>query len=183
MRSLRLRQTMALFVLVGAVTSCSRGPAPPAPTEDLTATVVGVIDAATTAPPFVLRGRARFAPPPGASVERVKNWPGTATSEPDEPTSGLLLLGGQRTDGSWWYELAGFGDGPNQDGCWLIYGGSFDVGDAVVLSSGLRLPKAPSFEIRAEGHDDVDWFPGHQDDAICVDEQGRAVYFQAFIGK
>lgn len=183
MSSPRVRCTIALFLLGGALGACSRGPAPPSPTQDLTATVVGVIERTADGFPAQLRGGTQFAPAPGASVERIKNWPGADTAELPGLTSGLLLLGGERADGSWWYELAGFGDGPNEDGCWLIYGGSFDDGQTVRLSSGLRLPKAPSFEILDEGHDDVEWFPGHQDDAICVDEQGRAAYFDAFIGR
>lgn len=110
--------------------------------------MVGVVTSATGTLPVTFRGGGGLAPPPGATVERIKNWPGSEAAEPEGPSSGLLLLGGQRADGSWWYELAGYGDGPNQDGCWLIYGGSFDEGDSVRLSSGLRLPKAPGFEIR-----------------------------------
>jgi hypothetical protein len=140
-----------------------------------------VIDQAASAPPVDLRGGTQFAPPAGAAVARIKNWPADDLSEPDGLTTGLLLLGGERPDGSWWYELAGFGDGPNADGCWLIYGGSFDEGETVRLSSGLRLTKAPGFDIRPDGYDDVEWFPGHTYDAICVDELGRAAYFQAFI--
>ena len=181
MKSVRFRQAMAFLVLGSALAACSRGPAPPPPTEDLTATVVGVINDAAPGLPVDLQGGTQFSPQPGVAVERIKNWPGG--DEPEGLAEGLLLLGGQRPDGSWWYELAGFGEGPNDDGCWSIYGGSFDEGETVRLSSGLRLPKAPSFEILDEGHDDVDWFPGHQDDSICVDEHGRAVYFGAFIGR
>lgn len=129
---------------------------------------------------MILHNDVRFEPPAGATVRRITNWPGT--NEPDESASNLLFLAGPVGDGSWWYELAGY-SGPNEDGCWAIWGGSFDEGDSVRLSSGLRLPKAPTFEIRHQGHPDVDWFPGHQDDQICVDEQGRALYFTAFIGR
>jgi hypothetical protein len=51
------------------------------------------------------------------------------------------------------------------------------------LSSGLRLEKAPGFDVRDRGYRDVQWFPGHQDDGICVDSKGRAVYFDAFVGR
>jgi hypothetical protein len=113
---------------------------------------------------------------------RLRNWPAHPATEAEGLLPGVLLLGGERPDGTWWYELAGF-RGPEGDGCWPIFGGSFDEGGTVRLSSGLRLPKAPDFVIRTYGHDDVEWFPGHQDDSICVDEQGRAVYFDAWIGR
>ncbi len=169
-----------VFLIATTVLACSRGPNPPAPAEDLTPTIVGVITGSSGLP-VGLRGGKTFDPPPGSVVGRIKNWPAGDIYEPDGLPIGGLLLGGERADGSWWYELAGF-YGPTNDGCWSIFGGSFDEGDSVRLSSGLRLPKAPEFAIRTHGHDDVDWFPGHQDDSICVDEQGRAVYFDAFIG-
>lgn len=171
-----------VFVLVTSLSACSRGPTPPSPTEDLTPTTVGVIETSTSALPVTLRGGGTFAPPVGSRVDRLDNWPTNDVSEAEGLIADVLLLGGRRADGSWWYELAGF-TGANEDGCWSIYGGSFDEGDSVRLSSGLRLPKAAGFEIRAHSHDDVQWFPGHQDDGICVDESGRAVYFDAFIGR
>lgn len=173
---------VAVFVLLTALSACSRGPTPPSPTEDLTPTIVGVIDATVSALPVTLRGGETFAPPAGARVDRLDNWPADDVGEAEGLIADVLLLGGERPDGSWWYELAGFA-GPNEDGCWSIYGGSFDEGDSVRFSSGLRLPKADGFEIRTYGHDDAQWFPGHQDDSICVDDEGRAVYFDAFIGR
>jgi hypothetical protein len=182
----RIRLVSLLSVAV-ALAACSRGPAPPAPTEDLTPTFIGVIAKQVATPPVLLRGDRTFPPSPGASVERIRNWPDLdAPADPfaDFPRLDpeVLLLAGQRSDGVWWYELA---DGANQDGCHMIYGGSFDEGDTVRLSSGLRLPKAPGFNVRGGGRvlDDVDSFPGHGGDGICVDEQGRAIYFNRFIGQ
>jgi hypothetical protein len=174
------RLAVVLFLAL-TVAACSRGPNPPSPTEELIPSTVGVIVSAAVAPPISLRDGRKFAPPPGSTVERIKNWPAWDTYEAEGIFPDLLLLGGQRPDGSWWYQLAG-SDGPNDEGCWRIGGGSFEEGDRIRLSSGLVLPKAPGFEIRADGHEDSQWFPGHQDDSICVDEQGRAVYFDAFIG-
>ncbi len=174
---------IAALALALAVSGCSRGPNPPSPTEDLTPTVVGVIAADATANlPVPLTNNTMFAPPASAVVQRIKNWPGGPANEVEGFEPDTLLLGGSRPDGSWWYELAGFGVGDEH--CWRIAGGSFDEGGSVWLSSGLRLPKAPGFRIETHGHDgdNVQWFPGHQDDGICVDAQGRAVYFEAFIG-
>lgn len=174
---------VAFAVLALAISGCSRGPNPPAPTEDLTPTVVGVIGAITSTDlPVPLTNNTSFAPPAGAVVQRIKNWPANPANEVDGFQPDALLLGGSRPDGTWWYEIAGFG--ASEEGCWRIAGGSFDEGDSVRLSSGLRLPKAPEFRIETHGHDrdNVQWFPGHQDDGICVDAKGRAVYFDAFIG-
>jgi hypothetical protein len=56
----------------------------------------------------------------------------------------------------------------------------------VRFTSGLRLPKVAGFNVRGGMNDRVleedMGFPGHQDDNICIDEQGRAVYFIRFIG-
>lgn len=142
--------------------------------------MIGPVSSINIRLPMILLNDVRFEPPAGAAVRRITNWP--ATNEPDENASNLLLLAGASSDGSWGYELAGY-SGPNEDGCWGIYGGSFDDGDSVRLSSGLRLPKAPTFSIHDGGHSDVEWFPGHEGDQICVDEQGRAMYFIAFIGR
>jgi hypothetical protein len=182
MTSHRARQIARVTALVVLIAGCSRGPTPPSPTEDLVPTQVGVIASTNEMLPVRFSGGGEFAPPPGATVERVRNWPATdsspAATDPDRLSAGTLLLGGQRPDGSWWYQLADF---VSNDGCRRIYGGSFDDGDSVRLSSGLRLPKAPGFEIRAHGRS-TDVFPGHQDDVICIDDQGRAVYFELFIG-
>jgi len=181
---LAMAVTLAI-VLAG----CSRGPSPPAPTEDLTPTVIGVIGEQAGTLPVSLVGGSTFPPSSSASVVRIRNWPNLdAPQDPSEDLvrldPGVLLLAGQRADGSWWYELAGEG-GSVDEGCWTIRGGSFDEGDSVRLSSGLRLPKAPGFRIETHGHDsdNVQWFPGHGGDGICIDEQGRAVYFDAFIGR
>ena len=181
----RTRMAMAATLAI-AIAGCSRGPSPPAPTEDLTPTVIGVIAEQTATLPVRLVGDKTFPPSSSASVVRIRNWPDL--DAPKDPFAdlvrldpGVLLLAGQRADESWWYVLA---DTPNQDGCHSIRGVSFDEGDSVRLSSGLRLPKAPGFRIETHGHDSdsIHWFPGHGDDSICVDEQGRAVYFDAFIG-
>ena len=173
----------AIAVTLVVVAACSRGPEPPAPTEELVPTIVGVVEEAAEAPPVALRGGVTFAPPPGAPVERVRNWPERITDEPEGIYPNLLLLGGQRADGSWWYELAGFVESEIPE-CWTIVGGSFDRGNAVQLSSGLVLPKAAGFETRPDyPTDKKDWFPGHQDDSICVDDQGRAVRFDVLVGR
>jgi hypothetical protein len=181
---IRSRPCLITFAFLAlAVGGCSRGPNPPAPTENLTPTVVGVIGDITRADlPVQLTNNTTFAPPAGAVVQRIKNWPANPANEVDGFQPDVLLLGGSRPDGSWWYEIAGF-PGPNEQGCWRIAGGSFDEGDSVRLSSGLRLPKAPGFRIQPQGYDSVQWFPGHEADGICVDALGRALYFDAFIAR
>ena len=178
-RAWQIARFCTLALLIAA---CSRGPTPPSPTEDLVPTHVGVIASTDETMPVRFSGGGEFAPPPGATVDRIRNWPSTdsnpGANDPDRLMAGTLLLGGQRSDGSWWYELADFA---GDDGCHRILGGSFDDGESVRLSSGLRLPKAPGFEIRAHGRS-TQVFPGHQDDIICVDDQGRAVFFELFIG-
>jgi hypothetical protein len=178
----RARQVGGVIALVVLIAGCSRGPTPPSPTEDLVPTQVGVIASTNEMLPVTFAGGGEFAPPPGSTVDRIQNWPSTASTptakDPDRLMAGTLLLGGHRSDGTWWYELVDFA---SDDGCHRITGGSFDDGDSVRLSSGLRLPKAPGFEIRSYGRS-TDVFPGHQDDVICIDDQGRAVYFELFIG-
>ncbi len=164
-------------VLVGA--GCSRGPAAPTPSEDLRPTTVGVVVSTTWALPVTLDD-GRVFPPGSSSVRRIKNWPAGDVREPDEIRDGSLLLAGRDADG-WWFEIAG-GFGPDPDDCWPIYGGSFDEGATIRFSSGLRVPKAAGFEIRDSGYHDVQAFPAHQDDYVCVDKLGRAVFFQLFIG-
>lgn len=140
-------------------------------------TIIGMIATDATRPPITLEGGRQFPPQPGVSAQRLDNWGDTYT--PESPYAGFLLLGGQRADGSWWYQVAGYEgpESPAEDGCWPIGGGSFDEGTSVRLSDGLRLPKAPGFYI----HSWVDLsaseaFPGREDDYICVDLEGRATY-------
>jgi hypothetical protein len=64
----------------------------------------------------------------------------------------------------------------------LWYGGSFDTGDSIRFSSGLRVAKAPGFSIRPADTRGVQPFPGHADDSACVDSTGKARYFQLFVG-
>jgi hypothetical protein len=177
-----LVRAAGMVVLALLLAACSRGPTPPSPTEDLVPTQVGVIASTDETMPVRFSAGGEFAPPPGATVDRIWNWPSTESTHwatnPDRLSAGTLLLGGQRPDGSWWYQLADFA---SNDGCHRIAGGSFDEGDSVRLSSGLRLPKAPGFEIRDHGSG-VQAFPGHQADVICIDEQGRAVFFDLAIG-
>jgi hypothetical protein len=153
--------------------SACRGPAPPRPTEDLRPTIVSEVVSNNWRLPLTLQDGSVF-PPGGESVRRVKNWPGDVVSEPDEIREGSLILAGQNPDGSWWYQISG--SGANQDGCWPIYGGSFNEGDSIWFSSGLRVAKAPDFEIR-DAWDVADPFPGHGGDLVCVDDQGLARYF------
>ena len=167
-----------LSALVIALSACGRGPAPLQPTEMLTPTVVGFIDRDSAAPPIPLAGGEVFGPPPGVPGERIRNWPADAASEPDGIHEGDLLLGGTRADGTWWYQLI-VGGFP-RPACVLVAGGSFDRGDAIQLSSGIMLPKADGFEIRDPEPGPSNWFPGHAADAICVDADGHAVYFQPF---
>ncbi len=171
---------LAILAVAIALSGCgSRGPAPPSPTEDLTATIIGIVAQDAIWPPVLLEGGRQFAPPPGVEAVPLDNWGDTTT--PESPEAGMLLLGGQRDDGTWWYQLAGYGrsvaDSPASDGCWDIRGGSFDEASSIRLSDGLRLPKAAGFEVR--GYGDPPWpnaFPGRGSDTICVDAQGRAVY-------
>jgi len=88
----------ALTIVVAA---CSRGPAPPSPTEDLVPSVVGVVVQGADEPPFLLEDGETFDPPEGASVRHVKNWPANPAFEEDVVRPGNLLLGGQASDGSW----------------------------------------------------------------------------------
>jgi hypothetical protein len=157
----------------------SRGLEPPHPTEDFRASIVGVV--AQSSPPSITLASGVVFPPTGVAASRLKNWPASPASEEDVARPGSLLLGGQRVDGTWWYELAGFG-GPNSDGCWSVYGGSFDEGDSVWFSSGLRVPKAATFEVRPIGQKSVQPFPGHAADSVCLDTSGRALYFDLFVG-
>ena len=176
----RISTEVAVAALLFSTMACSRGPSPPEPREDLTPSIVGVIDQVVSANEVTFVNGGTFAPPPEAEVERLKNWPGSEAAEPPLTSSGNLLLGGVREDGSWWYQLAGYA-GPNEEGCWPVYGGSFDRGASIQFSSGLIAPKAGAFEVRANGHSG-DWFPGHQDDNVCLNSDGQAVYFQLFIG-
>ena len=111
-------------------------------------------------------------------MQRLENWGDTYGPSLDLE-AGVLLLGGQRDDGSWWYQLAGYAnDDPSDDeGCWPIGGGSFDDGRSIRLSNGLRLPKAPGFEASMGGIVVAASaaFPGREGDWICVDIEGRAV--------
>src|SRR5690348_15487481 len=102
-------KTSLILVALLAASGCSRGPAPPRPTEDLIPTVVGAITGypgpdLAQAPPFELEGDGQFGPGPGAVVRRLKNWP--PDREPADIYPGALLLGGKSRDGSWWYEIA-----------------------------------------------------------------------------
>ena len=178
--------------MVVVAAGCSRGQSGPVPTEDLRPSVIGVIEHPAASLPVALRGGATFAPPSGAVVTRLHNWPSSTADEADglyEPVGleeGVLLFGGRRADASWWYQLAypGFGG----DCAYVIHGGSFDDGDGVHFSSGVRLPKAPGFNVRGQGSGPIQTFtddmgfPGHMDDSICLDEQGRATWFDRFIG-
>jgi hypothetical protein len=114
-------------------------------------------------------------PSSGGAARRVKNWPTDSVTEEDQIGFGSLLLAGRDADGGWWYAI---GDGQSTD-CWPIYGGSFDEGDSIWFSSGLRVPKAPDFAIHSFG-DPAEAFPGHADDFVCVDAQGVARYIELF---
>jgi hypothetical protein len=170
---------LLLFALTLVVAGCGRGRTPPRPTQDLSPSVVGVLSAA--GPPFELDTGQAF-PPDGSEPRRIKNWPANPAFEEQDPRPGTLLLGGQASNGSWWYELVGFG-GPTSDECWPLFGGSFDDGDTIWFSSGLRVLKAPDFKIRRYGQDDVEAFPGHSDDSVCIDREGRALHFDLFVGQ
>jgi len=172
------RRLASLIAVAIAVAACGRGQEPPQPTETLVPEVVGFIEGDASAPPIGLEGGEAFEPPKSVNVERIRNWPADARSEPDGIHEGDLLFGGARDDGSWWYQLV-IGGFP-RPACVLVYGGSFDRGDAVQLSSGVILPKAEGFEIRDPAPGPSSWFPGHAADAICVDLDGRAIYFQPF---
>jgi hypothetical protein len=168
---------VALVAMV--IVGCSRGMPPPKPTEDLHATVVGVVGPGG-GPPFNLESDGMF-PPEAGTARRITNWPADPAFEEQEARVGTLVLGGQQADGTWWYELVGSG-GPTQGGCWPLYGGSFDEGDTIRFSSGLRVPKAPNFEIRPSGTGTAEAFPGHRTDSVCLDRTGQAVSFELDIG-
>ena len=176
----QIRAALSYAVLAAAIVSCSRGPAPPSPGEDLRPTVVGkIVVARSNTPPFDLEDGSRFSPPVAAEIRRIKNWPVDSVREDGDVSLNSLLLGGSDSNG-WWYEVVT--DGPNVDGCWSLYGGSFDTGDSIRFSSGLRVAKAPGFSIRPADTHGVQPFPGHADDSVCVDSTGKARYFQLFVG-
>lgn len=164
------------------IAACSRGPNPPVPTEDLTATIIGVVQETRKDVPVELDDGTTFPPDLDAPVRRVRNWPAWSEFEREDIEEGALLLAGPDADGGWWYELVDF-FGPSEEGCWFLHGGSFDEGETIRFSSGLRVPKASAFEIRQHGHMDVQAFPGHQDDRICINRAGEAVYFDLFVGR
>lgn len=109
------------------------------------------------------------------------NWPADPAFE-GAPIPDTLLLGGGSSNGGWWYELAGSG-GPNADGCWPLFGGAFDDGETVWFSSGLRVPKAPGFNVRPSDRNIEDPFPAHRDDFVCIDSKGRATYLEVLVGR
>ena len=107
------------------------------------------------------------------------NWPNDPTFEA-EPAPDTLLIGGGSAEAGWWYQLVGSG-GPNTDACWPLFGGAFDEGNSVWFSSGLRLPKAATFETRPSDRENA--FPAHRDDFVCVDAEGRAAYLEVLVGR
>jgi hypothetical protein len=177
----RLEWSPLLAIVVVLLAACSRGPAPPSPVAELTAEIVAVVADGADHPPIVLADGSEF-PPGAAEAERIWNWPAERGSDEGAIREGSLLLGGQRDGDRWWYQIAGVG-GPTDGACWLVVGGSWDRGDSVWFSSGLLVPKAPGFEVRLHGHEGIDAFPGHQDDAVCLSADGRAIYFDRFIGR
>jgi len=165
---------------VASVSSLQRGPAPPQPTANLYPSIVGEIVRTHADGSVELQDGTTFPPTRGAQTARIFNWPQEAPGEPIGDESGFLLLAGQRSDGSWWYQIA-WGGGEGDGRCWAVGGGSFDLGDKVQFSSGLIVPKAPGFEIRPPEAVGLDTFPGRQDDAVCLDASGRALYFERMI--
>ena len=131
----RIRLAMVATLAI-AISGCSRGPAPPAPTEDLTPTEHRSGRGAGWHTAGIARRRQHVP----AVVQRVsRSHPELAEPRcalvrvPEDLVRldpGVLLLAGQRADGSWWYELAGEG-GSVDEGCWTGGGGSFDEGDSV----------------------------------------------------
>ena len=174
----RLTVAIASVATAFLLLACTRGDAPPRPNEDLKASIVGVV---ASADPLTLTSGSSF-PPSGGHADRITNWPNDPAFEEPDARPETLLLGGQRANSSWWYELVGTG-GPNPDGCWPLYGGSFDQGDSIQFSSGLRVPKASTFEIRLHGQAGLQPFPGHRNDFVCLDETGAALYFDLFVGR
>lgn len=172
---------VASFALVLVVTStaCSRGPGPPEPTRDLMPTVIGTVTRVESAAIVLDNG---FVLPMSPPTTRITNWPSDPAVEESEARAGTLVLAGKGSDERWWYELAGSG-GPNPDGCWPLFGGSFDRGDTIQFSSGLRVKKAIGFELRLNGHDNVRAFPGRRDDFVCLGHDGTAEYFNLSVGR
>jgi hypothetical protein len=85
----------------------------------------------------------------------------------------VLLLAGHDPDGSAWYAAAQQRD---DDACpFGIRGaGVYDEGSALHFSTGLILPKDPSFALDLDYHD-IEEFPLRSADTICVDRSGKAV--------
>lgn len=177
------RRAFLLMLVVGSlVIGCSRGPVPPSPAVVVHPVVVGVVDWTEDGDPISfpipLDGGIEFGRSDGTAPTRLINWPDT---EPDEANliDGHLLLGGDDSTIGEWFQLSG--PGPNADGCWMVWGGAFDEGNAVRFASGVEVPKSDDFEIRTYGHD-VDPFPARGSDGICVDREGLARYFSLSVG-
>lgn len=171
------RLAVAALVVICLGAACTRGPAPPEPTEDLRAATVGIVETGQSGDGVELRGGERFPSAAGVAPQRLVNWPADSKRQPADMEPGSLLLGGQRADGSWWYQLASLGNE-----CWEVLGGAFDRGDAVQFSTGVIVPKAPGFELRTHGTEGNP-FPGHAWDVTCLSGDGEAVYFDLFVGR
>lgn len=127
------------------------------------------------------RPRRRLRIPPGAvAAERVLNWPAGPGSD-EGVWEGSLLLGGERDSDRWWYQIAGVG-GPTDDGCWLVVGGSWDRGTSCGSRPGCSCPRRRGSKSAFTARCGIDAFPGQQDDAVCLSADGRALYFDRFIG-
>ena len=140
--------------------------------------IIGYIEHDASSSPIKLEGGLRLDPPPGTRVERLRNTPDNLNYEPEGIEAGDFLIGGECADGSWWYELVD--TSLPRDKCEFVYGGSFDRGDAVQLATGVVLPKVKGFVIEDADPEPSRWFPGRGPDSICVDAQGRAVFFRPF---
>jgi hypothetical protein len=177
------RSPLLVAAFAGAVAMLSagcgdgRGDPPPSPTSAFEPAVVSLITSVEQE----------------AIGRRVLLADGTTLNlNPDDPSSprltngtgqvipGDLVLAGPGSPPSWWAALStrhsvhpsgAPGSAQVPDGrCWYIRGGAYDEGTVIHFSSGLRLPKAPGFEVS------MDWipdpFPARGSDSFCVDQQG-----------
>ena len=172
-----------IVLLLGALfmSACyNRGPDPPRPAEILTPTKIAIITN-SEGPPFNLDDGSVFPSSSASAPRQLYNWP----EKPPSPDDGFpvfdgdLLFAGTDANGETWFEVAGQ---PLDDPCWYIGGGSFDDGDAVLFSSGLRVSKAPGFTVRGVDTSKDPGLPGHEYDQVCLDRTGAALYFEVAHG-
>ncbi len=180
---------VGLVLVAVTVGGCGRPPEPPRPPGVRTPDAIGVIVAYDRSNCDVTR----YTLDTGDVVEVVaRSWdfeyecegalwsptPRMADTKPDgnitdgaapgeDVTNGGLVLYGEDEFGEW-YAVAR----PGGDEClFTIQAGAFDDGDFIHFSSGLRLPKADDFFIRADWPEDP--FPLRPTDTMCLTSTGE----------